>query len=75
MRKCSVKSYIRNKSRPKELITEEHLAEECMTFMSNYLNGVETSLNQPKRNQEYFDIEIGAGSDKFKNISRALSSK
>lgn len=40
-----------------ELI-EGYLIEECITFRSKYLNRVQKSLNQPRKNQEDGDTEV-----------------
>lgn len=68
------KSYIHNKSRLEGSTVEGCLAE-CMTFVFRYLNGIETSLNWPRRKQEYDDNEVDTRIDKYRNIGRALSSK
>ncbi|XP_077217923.1 uncharacterized protein LOC143852426 [Tasmannia lanceolata] len=51
----TLKSYVRNRSRPEGSIAEGYLAEECLTFCSRYLEGVESKLNRPVRNDE--DVE------------------
>ncbi|XP_075494387.1 uncharacterized protein LOC142531977 [Primulina tabacum] len=49
----TLKSYVRNRSRPEGSIAEGYLAEECLTFCSFYLaDYVETKFNQSKRNDE-----------------------
>ena len=47
---CTLKSYIRNKSRPKGSITEGYIAEECTTFCLRYLHDVETKHDREERN-------------------------
>ncbi|XP_075482523.1 uncharacterized protein LOC142522848 [Primulina tabacum] len=49
----TLKSYVRNRSRPEGSIAEGYLAEECLTFCSLYLaDYVETKFNQSTRNDE-----------------------
>ncbi|KAM6542385.1 hypothetical protein CsatB_006832 [Cannabis sativa] len=40
-----LKSYVRNKSKPEGCIAEGYLANECLTFCSRYMEGVETKIN------------------------------
>ncbi|KAH9697062.1 hypothetical protein KPL71_023450 [Citrus sinensis] len=47
-----LKSYVRNKCHPEGSIAEGYLAEECLTFCSRYLSGIETKFNQPLRNAD-----------------------
>ncbi|XP_042396490.1 uncharacterized protein LOC121986596 [Zingiber officinale] len=54
----TLKSYVRNRSRPEGSIAEGYLAEECLTFCSLYLaDYVETRFNQSTRND---DTTIGS---------------
>lgn len=46
----TLKSYVRNKSRPEGSIAEGYLAEECLSFCSMYLQGVDTRRNRLGRN-------------------------
>ncbi|XP_073301900.1 uncharacterized protein [Primulina huaijiensis] len=49
----TLKSYVRNRSKPEGSIAEGYLAEECLTFCSFYLaDYVETKFNQSTRNDE-----------------------
>ncbi|XP_052198329.1 uncharacterized protein LOC127805620 [Diospyros lotus] len=41
-----LKSYVRNRAQPEGSIAEGYLAEECLTFCSRYLEGIETRFNQ-----------------------------
>ncbi|XP_062075803.1 uncharacterized protein LOC133779922 [Humulus lupulus] len=50
-----LKSYVRNKSKPEGCIVEGYLADECLTFCSRYMEGVETKFNRKPRN--YIDVE------------------
>ncbi|XP_058112986.1 uncharacterized protein LOC131256009 [Magnolia sinica] len=54
-----LKSYVRNRSRPEGSIAEGYLAEECLTFCSRYLHGVETRFNRPVRNEDFRDAAVG----------------
>ncbi|XP_060974580.1 uncharacterized protein LOC133039684 [Cannabis sativa] len=45
-----LKSYVRNKSKPEGCIVEGYLADECLTFCSRYMEGVETKFNRQPRN-------------------------
>jgi len=47
-----LKSYVRNKCHPEGSLAEGYLAEECLTFCSRYLSGIETKFNQPSRNDD-----------------------
>ena len=46
----TLKSYVRNKSRPEGPIVEGYIAEECATFCSRYLHDVETKHDHEERN-------------------------
>ena len=46
----TLKSYVRNKSRPEGSIAEGYIAEECTTFCSRYLHDVETKHDREERN-------------------------
>ena len=46
----TLKSYVRNKSRPKGSIVEGYIAEKCTTFCSRYLHDVETKHDREERN-------------------------
>ncbi|XP_077249194.1 uncharacterized protein LOC143888641 [Tasmannia lanceolata] len=48
----TLKSYVRNRSRPEGSIAEGYLADECLTFCSRYLQSVETRFNRPLRNDD-----------------------
>ncbi|XP_070010123.1 uncharacterized protein [Nicotiana sylvestris] len=41
------KSYVRNMSQPEGSIAERYLAEEALTFCSQYIEGIETRFNRP----------------------------
>ncbi|QHO28660.1 uncharacterized protein DS421_7g218620 [Arachis hypogaea] len=55
---CTLKSYVRNRSRPEGYIVEAYLADECLTFCSRYLHdGIQTKLNRIPRNNDANDFE------------------
>lgn len=64
-------SYVRNKRYPEGSIAEGYLAEECMTFCSRYLEGVETRFNRPARNVECFQDEL-VGNYLFRTAGRPI---
>ena len=47
-----LKGHVRNKARPEGSIAEAYLTDECITFCSRYLHGVETIFNRPERNED-----------------------
>ena len=47
-----LKSYVRNKAAPEWCIAEGYIVEECLTFCSRYMEGVETIFNRPTRTME-----------------------
>ena len=57
---------MRNKSRP-----EGSIAEECMTFCSRYLGGIETRFNRVGRNFDGGNVESSKRLSIFKQIGRA----
>ncbi|KAL3509772.1 hypothetical protein ACH5RR_029173 [Cinchona calisaya] len=52
----SLKKYVHNRARVEGSIAERYIANKYLTFMSKYLHGLETRLNQKERNYD-FDIE------------------
>ncbi|CAN1820113.1 hypothetical protein LINPERHAP1_LOCUS28970 [Linum perenne] len=48
----TLKSYVGNKAQPEGSVTEGYFAEECLTFCSRYLKGVETRFNRTPRNED-----------------------
>ncbi|XP_077251807.1 uncharacterized protein LOC143891036 [Tasmannia lanceolata] len=68
----TLKSYVRNRSRPKGSIAEGYLAEECLTFCSRYLEGVQSKLNRPVRNDEDAHVEMEEGFSIFSLAGRPL---
>ena len=47
-----LKSYVRNRAAPEGSIAEGYIVEECLTFCSRYMEGVETIFNRPTRTIE-----------------------
>ncbi|XP_077247212.1 uncharacterized protein LOC143886926 [Tasmannia lanceolata] len=68
----TLKSYVRNRSSPEGSIAEGYLAEECLTFCSRYLEGVESKLNRPVRNDEDAHVEMEEGFSIFSLAGRPL---
>ncbi|CAL1383444.1 unnamed protein product [Linum trigynum] len=50
----TLKGFVRNRAYPEGSIAEAYLVDECLTFCSMYLDGIETQFNAPERN---YDIE------------------
>lgn len=50
-----LKSYVRNRAQLKGSIAEGYIAEECLTFCSRYLEGVEMTFNRSQRNYDNVD--------------------
>ncbi|XP_042465731.1 uncharacterized protein LOC122048202 [Zingiber officinale] len=68
----TLKSYVRNRSRPEGSIAEGYLAEECLTFCSLYLaDYVETRFNQSSRNDD-INIDFTFALDVFNYSGHAL---
>ncbi|XP_050280569.1 uncharacterized protein LOC126721563 [Quercus robur] len=44
-----LKSYVRNRAAPEGSIAEGYIVEECLTFCSRYMEGMETIFNRPTR--------------------------
>ena len=47
-----LKSYVCNKVHTEGSIAEKYLANECLTFCSHYLHGIETKFNRVERNYD-----------------------
>ncbi|KAK2967228.1 hypothetical protein RJ640_026589 [Escallonia rubra] len=57
---ATLKSYVRNRSRPEGSIAEGYIAEECLTFCSLYLgDNVETKFNWKTRNDSSEGVNSG----------------
>ncbi|XP_059650446.1 uncharacterized protein LOC132296251 [Cornus florida] len=48
----TLKLYVRNKARPEGSIAEAYVDDECLTFCSKFLGGIETRFNREERNSE-----------------------
>ncbi|WJZ96904.1 hypothetical protein VitviT2T_015549 [Vitis vinifera] len=69
----TLKSYVRNKSRPEGSIAEGYIAEECTTFCSRYLHDVETKHDHEERNYVIENnITNGGGLTIFKCMGRTI---
>ncbi|KAG8381437.1 hypothetical protein BUALT_Bualt06G0121900 [Buddleja alternifolia] len=56
----TLKGFVRNRARPEGSIAEGYIVKECLTFMSMYVNGIETKFNRRRRNYDgpqYGDLE------------------
>ena len=49
---CTLKGYVTNKARPEGSIAEAYIVNECLTFVSTYLRGIETKYNKAERNYD-----------------------
>lgn len=63
---------MRNRSRPEGSIAEGYLADECLTFCSRYLDGIETRFSRPVRNDDEGDTESEQRLSIFSMPGRAL---
>ncbi|KAL6580743.1 hypothetical protein OROMI_006666 [Orobanche minor] len=69
---CTLKSYVRNQGRPEGSIAQGYLAEECLSFVSQYLDeNVETRKNRTGRNEDR-DFLINEGLQIFSKSSHPL---
>ncbi|XP_039142864.1 uncharacterized protein LOC120280181 isoform X1 [Dioscorea cayenensis subsp. rotundata] len=57
----TLKSYVRNRSRPEGSIAEGYIVEECITFCSRYFEGVDTRFYKTPRNDDFGDPFNGHG--------------
>ena len=48
----TLKKYVRNKAQPEGSIAEGYLADECLTFCSRYMSGINTKFNRKRRNDD-----------------------
>ena len=68
-----MKSYVKNRAQPEGSIAEGYLAEECLTFCSRYLDGIETRFNRVGRVDDNPNhIEPGHGHIIFPKIGRSV---
>ncbi|RVW77130.1 hypothetical protein CK203_054291 [Vitis vinifera] len=69
----TLKSYVRNKSRPEGSIAKGYIVEECTTFCSRYLHDVETKHDREERNYVIENnITNGGGLTIFKCMGRTI---
>ena len=47
---CTLKGYVTNKARPEGSIAKAYIVNECLTFVSMYLRGIETKYNKDECN-------------------------
>ncbi|XP_052723821.1 uncharacterized protein LOC108344223 [Vigna angularis] len=67
-----LKSYVRNKAQAKGSIAEGYMAEECLTFCSRYLDGIETVFNRLRRVNDEPSIDSCTVSTLFPPIGKAV---
>lgn len=70
----TLKDYVRNKAHPEGSIAEGYLIDECLTFCSRYLHGVDTKFNQVERNFEGVNLRSNnkEGLSILKNVGRPI---
>ena len=68
-----LKSYVRNKAQPEGSIAEGYLAEEVLTFFSQYMEGMKTRTNRPSRVDDSFNTNISELNTLFPPIGRVVS--
>ncbi|XP_068487048.1 uncharacterized protein [Phaseolus vulgaris] len=68
-----LKSYVRNKAQPEGSIAEGYLAEEVLTFTSEYMEGVETRSNRPSRMDDSCNTNMPQLSTIFPPIGRVIN--
>jgi hypothetical protein len=66
------KRRVRNKARPEASIVEAYLVDECLTFCSMYLRGIETRWSREERNVDGCLEEMQEGLDVFSQRVRPL---
>ncbi|XP_020968056.1 uncharacterized protein LOC107618653 isoform X3 [Arachis ipaensis] len=73
---CTLKGYVRNRSRPEGSIAEVYLAEECLTFCLRYLHeGVKTRFNRVSQNNDEGTLTKDPDSNLFTNKGSPLGGK
>ncbi|XP_020081242.1 uncharacterized protein LOC109704874 [Ananas comosus] len=68
----TLKGFICNRACPEGSIAEGHIANECMTFCSRYLHGIETKFNRHERNYDGRDNTSVEGLSIFSQLGKAL---
>ncbi|XP_062156838.1 uncharacterized protein LOC133864501 isoform X3 [Alnus glutinosa] len=66
------KRFVRNRARPEGSIAECYLSDECLTFCSSYLRGIETRWTREERNVDRWLEERSIGLDVFSQRVRPL---
>jgi len=66
------KRYVRNRARPEGSIAEGYLVDECLTFCSMWMRGIETRWNREERNADGCLEEAHKGLDVFSQRVRPL---
>jgi len=51
-------SYVRNKAQPEGSIAEGYLAEEVLSFCSQYMEGIETRMIRPSCVDDFPNVDI-----------------
>lgn len=64
----TLKLYVRNRAHPEASIAKAIVAEECMTFCTQYLSDIETRSNRPRRNDDE-GVESGRFVGREENIT------
>ena len=70
----TLKKFVRNKARPEGSIAEAYIDYECITFMSMYLEDIETRSNRKERNYCVDNRRGGSELSIFNKNWRVISS-
>ena len=68
----TLKNYVRNRAHPEGSIAEGYVADECLTFCSRYLHGIETRFNRVERNWDGDHLQSYEGLPIFFQTGRAV---
>nr|XP_009772602.1 PREDICTED: uncharacterized protein LOC104222960 [Nicotiana sylvestris] len=70
------KSYVRNMSQPEGSIAEGYLAEDALTFCSQYIEGIEIRFNRP-RHVDNFPVDRGSANSSsiFPQVGNGLGAR
>ena len=69
-----LKDYVRNRAYPEGSIAEGYITDECLTFCSRYLQGIETIFSQPQWHNDFVEnVELYKFSIVEKFLGRAES--
>lgn len=67
-----LKGYVRNRAHPEGSIAEAYVVNECLTFCSFYLHGIETHFNREERNCDIVeDGGLSVFSYRFRSLGAA----